>query len=575
MRKSTFILMISIFLFIALLEIASPIIMGQMIHQGIKQGRQGVIIYLIQVLLFISCGIGLLSFVRSKLFTRFEILVINQLQSSIMQRMLKLPLSYFDKFAVGELSHRILMLKSLTRPFNPGLLSAVLSFICSFITFGVMLCYAWQLTLCIVALLSIFLLITSWIVIDLLAHQEKYTDEMGNGYRFLFQVVYGISRIKLFAREKAVETAWDKIYSQAQYHLSRVYRLGVLRFTLFSNIQLVILFVLFFITAHGYKNTIPVEHFIIFFVACTQFISRFLTFYINSNELLPAIIAYKRIKPLLLAPLEKTAPPFPVTRSFQPAAAIRIKNLHFKYPTSKTQIFTGLDCSITAGEHIAFVGLSGSGKSTLFKLLLGFYFAQHGDIYYDEHPIQAYDLVALRQQIGVVFQDSKLFNGSILENIVGHVGASEAEAWRVINLVGLNAWISSLPMGLHTNVVQHINLISGGQKQLLMIARALVGNPRVLLFDEATNSLDNKAQALVVDRINHLNLTRISIAHRLSTIEQANKILVLHQGKIIESGTYQQLLNQQGLFYQLAKQQHQATSNIFLDSIRSANTIVS
>lgn len=555
MLKSKFIMMTLVFLLIALLEIASPIIMGHMINQGIRHGSQPVIRHFILLLLSISLAIGLLSLVRSNLFTRFEILMINQLQGSIMKRMLKLPLQFFDKFAVGELSHRILMLKSLTRPFNPGQMGAVLAFICSFITFGVMMFYAWQLTLCIVVLLSIFLLITSWIIVYLLPHQEKNTDEMGHCYRFLYQVAHGISRIKLFAKEKPVENAWDRIYAKAQYHLLRVYRLGVLRFTLFSSIQLVVMFVLFLITASWYKNTIPVEHFIIFFAACTQFIGRFLTFYINSNELLPAIIAYKRIKPLLLAPIEKTAPAFPVTISTTPAAAISIQNLYFKYPTSKIQIFTGLDCSIAAGEHIAFVGLSGSGKSTLFKLLLGFYFAQQGDIYYDENPIQAYDLVALRQRIGVVFQDSKLFNGSILENIVGHVGASEAEAWRVINLVGLTQWISSLPMGIHTHVSQHINLISGGQKQLLIIARALVGKPRVLLLDEATNSLDNKAQAFVVNRINQLKITRISIAHRLSTIEQADKILVLHQGKIIETGTYQQLVEKEGLFYQLVRQQ--------------------
>ena len=550
-------MMMSIFLLIALLEIASPIIIGHMINQGIMHGSQAVITHLVLVLLCISFSIALLSLVKSKLFTRFEIHMINRLQGSIMKRMLKLPLPFFDNVAVGELSHRILMLKSLTRPFNPGQMGAVLSFICSFITFGVMLFYAWQLTLCIVALLSIFLLITSWLIVYLLAHQEKNTDEMGHCYRFLFQVVHGISRIKLFAKEKPVEHAFNQIYSKAQYHLLRVYRLGVLRFTLFSNIQLVVMFVLFFITTCWYKNTIPLEHLIIFFAASTQFIVRFLTFYSNSNELLPAIIAYKRIKPLLDARVEKTTPPFPVTISTKPAVAISIKNLHFKYPTSKTRIFTGLDCSIAAGEHIAFVGLSGAGKSTLFKLLLGFYFAEQGDIYYDEHPIQAFDLVALRQRIGVVFQDSKLFNGSILENIVGHIGASEAEAWRVINLVGLNQWISSLPMGIYTPVSHHINLISGGQKQLLIIARALVGTPRVLLLDEATNSLDNQAQALVVNRINQLKITRISIAHRLSTIEQADKILVLHQGKIIERGTYHQLVNQNGLFYQLAKQQTQ------------------
>ena len=235
---------------------------------------------------------------------------------------------------------------------------------------------------------------------------------------------------------------------------------------------------------------------------------------------------------------------------------IFMNNILFSYPQSKLLILDGLTCSVAKGEHLAIVGLSGAGKSTLLKLLMGFYTPQQGQLLFDGEPIQHFNLSEFRQQIGVVFQDSKLMTGTLLTNIIdGCVGLTEEDAWHAADLVGLKAFITSLPMKMHTMVSQQLNVLSGGQKQLISIARALVGKPRLLLLDEATNSLDATAQHHIASVIRRLPITCISISHRLSTIQYADKIMVLHKGRIIEEGTYSQLLQTKGLFYQLAKTQ--------------------
>ena len=281
------------------------------------------------------------------------------------------------------------------------------------------------------------------------------------------------------------------------------------------------------------------------------------SFSMQLNEITFTICAFRRLKPILEThPENITNQNKTITSPSGITGAISINNIQFSYPHSKLMIMDGLTCSFAKGEHVAIVGLSGAGKSTLLKLLLGFYFPQQGQIFFDDELIQHVNLSELRQQIGVVFQDSKLMTGTILTNIIdGCAGMTEDDAWHVADLVGLTSFITSLPMKMHTMVSQQLNVLSGGQKQLILIARALVSAPRLLLLDEATNSLDPMTQHHIAKVIRRLPITCISIAHRLSTIQYADKIMVLHKGRITEEGTYHQLLQSQGLFYQLAKTQ--------------------
>jgi ABC-type bacteriocin/lantibiotic exporter with double-glycine peptidase domain len=211
--------------------------------------------------------------------------------------------------------------------------------------------------------------------------------------------------------------------------------------------------------------------------------------------------------------------------------------------------------TIVPGEYVAFVGASGSGKSTLFRLLLGFETPESGAVYFDGQDLSGLDLQELRRQIGVVLQSSRPVSGSIYQNIVGSAPISADEAMQAAQLAGLDEDIKRMPMGLHTYLSDGGGGVSGGQRQRLMIARAIVGRPQILLFDEATSALDNNTQAIVSRSLESLQATRVVIAHRLSTIMQADRIYVLDKGSIVQSGTYHELIEQPGLFRELAKRQ--------------------
>ena len=201
------------------------------------------------------------------------------------------------------------------------------------------------------------------------------------------------------------------------------------------------------------------------------------------------------------------------------------------------------------------VGPSGAGKSTLIRLLLGFESPEFGAIYFDGQEQSRVDVEGLRRQMGVVLQNGKLIPGSIFHNIAGPANLSLDDAWRAARLAGIEDDIRTMPMQMHTVVMEGGGGFSGGQKQRLMIARALAGTPRILLFDEATSALDNRTQAVVSRSIESLRLTRIVIAHRLSTVINADRIYVLSQGRVVQTGTYADLMAQEGLFKQLADRQ--------------------
>jgi ATP-binding cassette subfamily C protein len=235
---------------------------------------------------------------------------------------------------------------------------------------------------------------------------------------------------------------------------------------------------------------------------------------------------------------------------------IEITNIDFSYDPDEDLILKDLSVHIKKGEYIGIVGGSGSGKSTLLKLLLGFEAPNSGKIYYDGKDIDGIDKRELRKRFGVVLQDGKLIGGSIFENMtITAPYATMQDAEKVAEEVGLAEDIKHMPMGMHTVLSEMGGAISGGQQQRILIARAIIGKPNILFFDEATSALDNTTQKMVTDSLNKLNATRIVIAHRLSTIQDCDRILVLDKGHIVESGNYDELMEQHGLFYELAKRQ--------------------
>jgi len=235
---------------------------------------------------------------------------------------------------------------------------------------------------------------------------------------------------------------------------------------------------------------------------------------------------------------------------------IDVHSVSFRYTDDGPLILDDLSLSIKQGEYVALVGASGCGKSTLMRILMGFEKPLKGAVYYDNRELSGLDIHSVRQQIGVVMQNATLFADDIFSNIaVCAPWITLEEAWEVAEKAGIADDIRAMPMGMFTILSEDGGGISGGQKQRLMIARALASDPGIIMFDEATSALDNITQAIVADTLNKMSCTRIVIAHRLSTVINCDRIIVLDRGKIAEEGNYEELMEKQGLFAEMAKRQ--------------------
>ena len=277
-----------------------------------------------------------------------------------------------------------------------------------------------------------------------------------------------------------------------------------------------------------------------------------LTLSTSAVNALTVIPLFERALPILLSVPEVTESK---TTPGRINGSLELSHITFRYKPDAPPVLRDISLKIAPGEFVAFVGASGSGKSTLFRLLLGFETPESGAIYFDGQELAGLDIQALRSQIGVVLQTSKPVSGSLFENIVGSAPLTVDDAWDAARAAGLDQDVRRMPMGMHTHIADGGGGISGGQRQRLLIARAIVAKPRIVFFDEATSALDNRTQEIVTISLGALQATRVVIAHRLSTIINADRIFVLDKGSIIQSGTYAELVAQEGLFQKLAERQ--------------------
>lgn len=492
----------------------------------------------------------MLSMVRSLLMERINTKTSLAVEASVMMRILSLPVNFFRKYSSGELSSRAQSVNSLCNMLLDNFMSVGLTSLMSLIYIMQIFSFARVLVVpSIIIILSTVIIgvVASLMQIDISRRRMKIAAEESG---MAFAMLNGIQKIRLSGSEKRVFARWAQKYSEdarLQYNPPLFIKLNSVLVTAISLIGTIILYYL------AVRYGVSVSDYVGFNAAYGMVMGAF-------SSLTSIALSIAGIRPVLemAEPILKAEPEVAADKEMvtKVSGSIEVNHVSFRYEENTPYVLKDLSLKIKAGEYVAIVGRTGCGKSTLIRLLLGFEKPETGAVYYDRRDLASLDPRSLRKQIGVVIQNGQLFQGDIFSNItISAPQLTLADAWEAAETAGIAQDIRDMPMGMQTVISEGQGGVSGGQKQRLMIARAIAPKPRILIFDEATSALDNKTQKQVSDALDRLKSTRIVIAHRLSTIKNCDRILVMDQGAIIEEGTYNELIEKKGAFAELVARQ--------------------
>ncbi|MEA5536361.1 peptidase domain-containing ABC transporter [Crocosphaera sp. XPORK-15E] len=472
----------------------------------------------------------------------------------------RLPLSFFESRYVGDIMSRVGENRKIQQFMTGEALSVFLDVLTMFVYAGVMFWYSWKLALLVLVVLPPIVLLTLGATPFLKRISREIFQAVAAENRYLIQALTGVRTIKSMAVEQTVRWEWE----------DHLHKLVKTRFTgqiignrlqiLSGIMQTVSTTALLWYGAWlVINNEMTIGQLVAFNMLMGNVISPFQRLAGLWNQLQEVVIAVERINDVLDSEPEEDL--HHQLRQFLPALRghIRFDHVTFRYhPESDVNVLENLSFEVQPGQMIALVGRSGSGKTTISKLILGLYPPTEGNVLIDGYDITSLSLRSLRQQVGVVDQDTFLFGGTIQENIsLGCPEATLEEVIKAAEMAGADKFIKQLPMGYETRIGEGGGLLSGGQRQRLAIARALLGDPPLLIFDEATSHLDSESERLIQTNLETLlrDRTSIVIAHRLSTVRRADLILVLDQGVLVEKGTHDQLIAKQGTYFYLNQQQ--------------------
>ena len=472
----------------------------------------------------------------------------------------RLPLSFFESRYVGDIISRIQENRKIQRFLTGEALSIVLDLLTVFIYVGLMFWYSWKMALLTLVIVPPFVLL-ALIATPFLQRVSReifsaYTEETG----YLIQSLTGIRTVKSMAVEQTVRWHWEELFGKSVKKSFSGQVIGNTLQTFSLTIETVVTTALLWFGAWlVIQNELTIGQLVAFNMLQGNVIRPFQRLIMLWNDLQEVIIAVERINDVIDAEPEEDLQH--QSRQFLPPIRghIRFEQVTFRYhPESDVNTLENVSFEVQPGHMVALVGRSGSGKTTISKLVLGLYPPTEGKILIDGYDVTSLSLRSLRQQIGVVDQDTFLFGGTIRENItVGHPEATLENVIEAAQQAGAHQFIKELPMGYETQIGEGGGMLSGGQRQRLAIARALLGNPRLLILDEATSSLDAESERIIQTNLNTIltDRTTLVIAHRLSTVRNADRILVLDKGILIESGTHDELMAKRGHYFYLNQQQ--------------------
>ena len=522
------------------------LLMGTVVNSRDYKLLIGITVFMISV----SISTMLIGSVKSLLMARINTKMTLSVQAATMMRVLSLPADFFKKYSAGELSSRAQYIQSLCSMLISTVLTTGLTSLFSLMYISQIFAYAPSL---VVPALGIIFATIAFSLITTFT-QMKYTkkkmelsaQESGMSYA----MITGVQKIKLSGAEKRMFSRWSKLSSEqlmVSYNPPMFLRANGAFSALISMGGMILMY--FMAVVSG----VSVADYYAFNTAYGMVSGAFMSIAGIATTIAQFKPTIEMAKPIMDAIPEVSEGKLVVERL---SGGIELNNVSFRYNENMPNVVDDLSLKIRPGQYVAIVGSTGCGKSTLMRIMLGFEKPQKGAVYYDGKDLSGIDLKSLRRKIGVVMQNGKLFQGDIFSNItISAPQLSMDDAWAAAEMSGIADDIRRMPMGMHTIIAEGSGGISGGQRQRLMIARAIAPKPKILMFDEATSALDNITQRIVSESLEKLKCTRIVIAHRLSTIKECDRIIYLEKGKIVEDGTYDQLIALNGKFAELVERQ--------------------
>jgi NHLM bacteriocin system ABC transporter ATP-binding protein len=519
-----------------------PIATGKVLGEFVPKAQTGLIVQVCLAVMLTSIVAAAFMLLENLTILRLEGRIEATLQPAVWDRLLRLPTKFFTERSTGELASAAMGISSIRR-----LMAGVGPVLAQSVTVGAMnlvLLFWYSTSMAMAAIGMLVVIAGAFLGLGLwqVRWQRKLvvlTNKLNNQ---AFQTLRGLPKLRVAAAENYAYAAWASEFARSRELQQKVGRIKNLT-TVMGAVYLPLCTLLMFMLLAGpARGVMSAAAFLTFNTSVTMLLTSVTQLTGAFVSAVAALPLFEEIKPVLeAAPEVRTAS----TRPGPLSGAIEARRLSFRYSDNGPLVLDDVSFDIRPGEFVAIVGPSGCGKSTLLRLLIGFDKPVSGSVLYDGQDLAALDQSAVRRQCGVVLQHAQPFTGSILDVICGTEPYTPEEAMAAAEMAGLAEDIKRMPMGLHT-IVQGSGAVSGGQRQRLMIAQALIRRPRILFFDEATSALDNETQRTVIESTKALNATRIVIAHRLSTVLDADRVIVMEDGRVAQQGPPAQLLADTG-----------------------------
>jgi NHLM bacteriocin system ABC transporter ATP-binding protein len=540
-------------LVVAAIGLLAPIMTGWVLGGFAVRAQRGLIVQGALLVIGGAFVAAAISVVQNIAALRLEGRAAAALQSAIWSRLLSLPVSFFSQHSTGDLAVSALGVNEAQEVLSGVATVAALGLLTGSLNLILVFFYDLPLALIAVLLITVCASVCSIAGYRQVVWQRRIYDNRRLLSSQVFQLLTGLPKIRAAAAEDRAFVRWSATFTRGRVFAMRARRVQNLLTIFTAAFPLTCSVVIFGVVAGPLKGEVPIATFLAFNAAFTLLTTAILQFTVVAITSMSVFPLLERLKPILTQ--EPEAAPG-ATSPGELRGQITLSHVSFRYADNEPLALDDVSFAVDPGEFVAIVGPTGCGKSTIVRLLLGFDTATAGSVLFDGQDITALNAGEVRRQCGVVLQNGELLSGDIKSNILGSTGYTVDNAWAAARMACVEEDIAAMPMGMNTIMSEGGTTLSGGQRQRILIARALVSRPRVIFFDEATSALDNPTQAAVGERVRQLNATRIIIAHRLSSVADADRIIVMDKGRIVQCGRYEELLaDDNGLFASLARQQ--------------------